>query len=105
MKRILTACLTFLLFAVAAESQTKLKTVPVGWHTTLDPSTFASASIAYRLGDSASVFRGTGLRNSAQQIDTTQTLDLRGFTMPGSPGMTGAAGDTITFLRFSLYPI
>jgi hypothetical protein len=80
------------------------KTIVMGFHTTLDPSTFASASIAYINGDSATVYRGTGLRNSAQQIDTTVALNLRQFTLPG-PYATAAAADTIGWLRFTIYPV
>jgi hypothetical protein len=109
MKRILIACLTLFSvvvgidFSVDAAAQTQLKTTQIGFHTTLDPSTFASAAIAFRLGDSVTVFRGTGLRNSAQQADTTQAFDLRAYIMPGTP--QGAAGDTVTYLRLSLWPI
>ena len=111
MKRILTALAVVTLILAAYASQnyaqgvTKLRTVPVNFHTTLDPSTFPSAFTAYRSGDSATVFRGTGIRNSAQQVDTTQTIDIRQFVMPGPTYATQVASDTVAWLRLSLVPI
>ena len=110
MKR-LTRCTLAALVALAifapqshAQSGQVLKTVLVGFHTTLDPSTFGSAAIAYAAGDSFSVYRGTGLRNSAQQVDTTVALNIRQFVMPG-PYVTAAVSDTTAWLRFAIYPV
>ena len=98
------AVLAVLAPQVWAQSGQLPKPVFVGFHTTLDPSTFASSALAYNAGDSMTVYRGTGIRNSAQQVDTSSVINLRAFTIPG-PYATAAAGDTLGWLRFTLYPI
>ena len=110
MKRILVTLFAALFTLVAfvpayAQGVTKLRTVPLEWHTTLDPSLYASAAVAYAKGDSYTVYRGTGIRNSAQQVDTTQSIDIRQFVMPGPTYSTQVASDTIAWLRLSLFPI
>ena len=100
----LVALVALAIFAPQSHAQSGLvpKTVLVGFHTTLDPSTFASASIAFSAGDSVSAYRGTGIRNSAQQVDTTVAINLRQFVVPGP---TGTASDTVAYLRFQIYPV
>jgi len=87
--------------ASSAHALPRLERRPIGWHTSIADG---SANPAYSLGDSFFVTRGTGIENSAQQVDTTQTIDLQKWIMPGPVYTTAVASDSVAWLRVALVP-
>jgi hypothetical protein len=88
-----------------AQASQVLRTVPVVWHTTLDPSTFPNSAVAYSAGDSALRQRGAGVSTATSQpIDTTAAINIRQFVLPG-PYQNSTAADTTGWLRFNINPV
>jgi len=100
MKRFALLFLSLVLLAIPAVSgATKIHVDNLNWHTSL------ADAFTYQAGDSFTVFRGTGLRNSAEQADTTQRIDILKFVMPGPVYTTTVASDSVAWLRLTLYPV
>lgn len=96
MKRFGMFLFALLFFIPAVSSASTLKQVQIGWHSTI--------GAGYAQGDSSFVYRGTGLENSAQQIDTSQTINIRQFALPPAiPVVT--ASDTMSVFMVNLFPV
>lgn len=101
MKRILFTLFALLALAGSASAQTKLRTIQLGFHTNDGLPTCPN----YGSGDSLQVYRGAGVATATTlPIDTTMTLDLRQFVMPGPPFTTVTLSDSLAWLRFSMVP-
>jgi len=89
--------LLFALLAPLTAHSAKLKTVNIDWHTSLAASFWSQ-------GDSATIFRGTQTGLTVLPSDTSGTIDLRRWVLPGALPTT-AAQDTMAWLRLSVHPI
>ena len=63
------------------------------------------AALFYSQGDSQSVYRGTGIRASAEQADTLADMAWEDWNWPGPLFGTTVAADTVGMLLVDVYPV
>ena len=96
----------FILGPAATEvAQAKgLKLVIRDWQFHSSVGSVAEGGPGYSAGDSFFVSRGTGLKNSDEQIDTLKAIAWQDWTLPGPLYNTTVAADTVGALIVSVYP-